>query len=71
MTASVRISTGIDEPTAATTTRPNSLLGMEFMASRKRLRQVSSQPPVTAAIMPSTTPEKQAMETAASEMPTV
>lgn len=65
------ISTGTEEPTAATTTVPNSLLGMELRASRKRLRIVSSQPPATAAIMPSTTPLKHAIVTAASEIPTV
>ncbi|MNR54413.1 hypothetical protein D3C85_1745900 [compost metagenome] len=65
------ISTGMDEPTAATTTRPKSLLGMEFTASRNRLNAASNQPPMTAAHMPSTTPEVQAMVTAASDMPTV
>ena len=71
MTARVPISTGMLEPRPATTTRPKSFEGMEFSASSRRLSTVSSQPPITAAVMPSTTPEVQAMTTAASEMPTV
>src|SRR3712207_7387552 len=51
----------------ATMTRPKSFEGMEFSASSKRLSTVSSQPPITAAVMPSTTPKAQARTTARSE----
>ena len=71
MMASVPISTGMDEPMPATTTSPKSLLGMELKASKKRLRMLSNQPPITAAVMPSVTPVQQAMATAASDRPTV
>src|SRR3712207_8388725 len=56
------LSTGMLEPRPATTTRPKSFEGIEFRASSKRLSTVSSQPPTTAAVMPSTTPEARSEE---------
>ena len=61
----------IDEPNAATTTRPNIRLGIEISASSTRLRTASTQPPRTAASRPAVTPARQASSVAASAMPTV
>jgi len=72
MIPSVRISTGIEEPKAATTTRPNIFEGIEISASRKRLSAISKTPPEGGTPRrPSSRPEPTEIIVATNAIPTV
>lgn len=65
----VPISTGIEEPSAATTTSADILLWIEISASKKRLSTMSTDPRETAASMPSVPPNTIANKDAAAATP--